>query len=146
MWLMILMNISYMLEIWDDLFLSYQIIYVYAYVYIWLGDIIWWFVWYFDWFLGFTFHLMKYFNFSYTFFMHSTNVYRKFVCSWVIVWKFGQNFVMIKCIFTIIFRNLVGLGWDNHSCGMQQTSVYVLATLEVGIITLLTNWLVGITG
>ena len=33
-----------------------------------------------------------------------------------------------------------------HFCGIEQTFVYVLATVEVGIITLLTNCLVGITG
>ena len=35
---------------------------------------------------------------------------------------------------------------QNHSYGIQQISVLVLATLEVGINSLLTNWLSGITG
>ena len=35
---------------------------------------------------------------------------------------------------------------QNQSCGIQHISVHVLATIEVEIITLLTNWLAGITG
>ena len=42
-----IMIILHMLEIWDDLFICWQIIFsVYAYVYIWLCDITCWCIWY----------------------------------------------------------------------------------------------------